>query len=108
MVPLYKDETVTKVRKGIVLLVYISYIMFGALIFGALERDFEVQQRRLAVKAKADFLKNRSNMTKEDVRRFVQVRDEEVCIFRVILLLSMQRSLQCENSMVYFPSLGLN
>ncbi|XDA78534.1 hypothetical protein R6Z07F_008628 [Ovis aries] len=68
-----RDETVTKVRKGIILLVYISYIMFGALIFGALERDFEVQQRRLAVKAKADFLKNRSNMTKEDVRRFVQM-----------------------------------
>ena len=61
--------------------------MFGALIFGALERDFEVQQRHLAVKAKADFLKNRSNMTKEDVRRFVQVRDEEVCIFRVIVTL---------------------
>uniref|UniRef100_A0A8C2QTY8 Potassium channel domain-containing protein n=1 Tax=Capra hircus TaxID=9925 RepID=A0A8C2QTY8_CAPHI len=68
-----RDETVTQVRKGIVLLVYISYIMFGALIFGALERDFEVQQRHLAVKAKADFLKNRSNMTKEDVRRFVQM-----------------------------------
>ncbi|KAB0375294.1 hypothetical protein FD755_013786, partial [Muntiacus reevesi] len=66
-------ETGTKVQKGVVLLVYISYIMFGALIFGALERDFEVQQRHLVVKAKADFLKNRSNMTKEDVRRFVQM-----------------------------------
>ena len=98
MVPLYKDETGTKVQKGVVLLVYISYIMFGALIFGALERDFEVQQRHLAVKAKADFLKNRSNMTKEDVRRFVQVRDGEVCIFRVILLLPIQGSLPCENS----------
>lgn len=82
--------------------------MFGAFMFGALERDFEVQQRHLVVKAKADFLKNRSNMTKEDVRRFVQVRNEEVCIFRNILLLPMQRSLQCENSMKYFPSLGLN
>ena len=74
------------------MLTYISYIVLGAVIFGALERDFEVQQRCLGVKAKTDFLKNHSNMTREDVQSFVQVTDEEVGIFRVIILLSMQRS----------------
>ena len=91
-VPLDKDKTGTKVQKGFLLLTYISYIVLGAVIFGALERDFEVQQRCLGVKAKTDFLKNHSNMTREDVQSFVQVTDEEVGIFRVIILLSMQRS----------------
>uniref|UniRef100_A0A8D1GVS0 Potassium channel domain-containing protein n=2 Tax=Sus scrofa TaxID=9823 RepID=A0A8D1GVS0_PIG len=68
-----KDRTGTSVQNGILLLAYILYIVLGAMIFGALEKDFEVQQRCLAVKTKADFLKNRSNMTREDVQRFVQV-----------------------------------
>lgn len=90
--PLDKDRTGTSVQNGILLLAYILYIVLGAMIFGALEKDFEVQQRCLAVKTKADFLKNRSNMTREDVQRFVQVRDEDVGIFRAMKLLSIQRS----------------
>uniref|UniRef100_A0A3Q2LNK3 Potassium channel domain-containing protein n=1 Tax=Equus caballus TaxID=9796 RepID=A0A3Q2LNK3_HORSE len=49
------------------------YIALGAMIFQALEKDFEVERRELAVDTKCDFLKNRSNMTQEDVEVFVQM-----------------------------------
>lgn len=71
------------------MLVYIIYIVLGALIFGVLEKDFEVQQRHWAVKTKADFLKNRSDLTHEDVQIFVQIRREDVGILRLIVLLSL-------------------
>lgn len=52
----------------------------------------EVQQHQLAVKTKIAFLENRSSMTQEDVELFVQVRDEDTVVFRVVRLLPMQRS----------------
>lgn len=92
LTPLCEEETNPTVRKGILLLAYLMYIALGAMIFQALEKDFEVERRELAVDTKCDFLKNRSNMTQEDVEVFVQVRDEDLVIFRVMRLLSMQRS----------------
>lgn len=80
---MYEEEVSTKSQKGTLLLAYILYLMLGAVIFQALEKDFEAQQRQLAVKTKVAFLKNRSNMTQEDVELFVLVREEEdTVIFR--------------------------
>ena len=61
------------------------------MIFQALEKDFEVEVRQFAVDTKIDFLKNRSNMTQEDVKVFVQVRDEESSFQSHVRLLPMQR-----------------
>lgn len=84
LIPLHKEETNTKTQKCIFLLAYISYIVLGAMIFRALEKDFEVELQQLAVHTKTDFLRNRSNMTQKDVELFVQVRHEHTVIFRVI------------------------
>lgn len=51
--------------------------MLGAIIFQALEDDFEVEQRELAVNLKSDFLKHHANYTLHEVEVFLQVRDED-------------------------------
>lgn len=66
--------------------------MVGAIIFQALEEDFEVNLRQLAVKVKSDFLKHRANKTQQDIKIFVQVRDEDPVHFIVRRLFSVQRS----------------
>lgn len=66
--------------------------MLGAMIFQALEDDFEVEQRKLAVNLKSDFLKHHANYTLQEVELFVQVRDEDPVHFIVRRLLSVQRS----------------
>lgn len=77
---------------SILLFSYLSFLVLGAIIFQALEEDFEVDRRQLAVKLKSDFLKHRANKTKQEVEMFVQVRDEDPVHLRVRRLLSTQRS----------------
>lgn len=57
------------------------YLVLGAKIFQALEEGNEIDQRQSVVRMKADFMRNRSNLTQEDVEVFVQVRDEDLVIF---------------------------
>ncbi|KAK1339251.1 hypothetical protein QTO34_019930 [Cnephaeus nilssonii] len=58
---------------SILLFSYLSFLVLGAIIFQALEEDFEVDRRQLAVKLKSDFLKHRANKTKQEVEMFVQM-----------------------------------
>ncbi|XP_036210911.1 potassium channel subfamily K member 16-like [Myotis myotis] len=62
----------TKLHISILLFSYLSFLVLGAIIFQALEEDFEVEQRKLAVNLKSDFLKHHANYTLHEVEMFVQ------------------------------------
>ncbi|XP_036106942.1 potassium channel subfamily K member 16-like [Molossus molossus] len=77
---LQKEPPSNKFQKTIFLFAYLLYLLLGAMVLEAMEKDFDINQRKLADNTKTDFLKNRSNMTQEDVEVFVQVMTHFILI----------------------------
>uniref|UniRef100_A0A674JZ41 Potassium channel domain-containing protein n=1 Tax=Terrapene triunguis TaxID=2587831 RepID=A0A674JZ41_9SAUR len=54
---------------------YATYLLLGAIVFWALEKNAEIEQKRAVIQMKEAFLQNFAHLTVADVEQFVKVRD---------------------------------
>jgi hypothetical protein len=54
------------------LLLFFSYLIFGALVFQALELENEERERRMLLNSRKD-LQKKYNVTEEDLKRFIKL-----------------------------------
>uniref|UniRef100_A0A8C0IS24 Potassium channel domain-containing protein n=1 Tax=Chelonoidis abingdonii TaxID=106734 RepID=A0A8C0IS24_CHEAB len=64
-----------KIHTGLLVVSYTIYLLLGAIVFRALEKNAELEQKRAVIQMKEAFLQNFAHLTVADVEQFVKVRD---------------------------------
>lgn len=64
-----------KVQTGLLVVSYFTYLLLGAIVFRALEKNAEKDQKLAVIQMKEAFLQNFPHLTVADIEQFVKVRD---------------------------------
>ncbi|XP_029767949.1 potassium channel subfamily K member 16-like [Terrapene carolina triunguis] len=61
-----------KIHTGLLVISYATYLLLGAIVFWALEKNAEIEQKRAVIQMKEAFLQNFAHLTVADVEQFVK------------------------------------
>ncbi|KAH1172076.1 hypothetical protein KIL84_007694 [Mauremys mutica] len=61
-----------KILTGLLAVSYAIYLLLGAIVFRALEKNEELEQKRAVIQMKVAFLQNLAHLTEADVEQFVK------------------------------------
>ncbi|XP_032638234.1 LOW QUALITY PROTEIN: potassium channel, subfamily K, member 16-like [Chelonoidis abingdonii] len=61
-----------KIHTGLLVVSYTIYLLLGAIVFRALEKNAELEQKRAVIQMKEAFLQNFAHLTVADVEQFVK------------------------------------
>ncbi|XP_065449893.1 potassium channel subfamily K member 16-like isoform X3 [Chrysemys picta bellii] len=61
-----------KIHTGLLVISYATYLLLGAIVFWALEKNTEIEQKRAVIQMKEAFLQNFAHLTVADVEQFVK------------------------------------
>ncbi|KAM7163746.1 potassium channel, subfamily K, member 16-like [Macrochelys suwanniensis] len=61
-----------KIHTGLLVVSYAAYLLLGAIVFRALEKNAETEQKRAVIRMKEAFLQNFAHLTVADVEQFVK------------------------------------